>query len=344
MTDSAGAPSIESLDDVKRLMTMLPEASESAMAAAARRQDELTKPQGALGRLEALALWMAAWQGRAIPRAERIRVVVFAGNHGIAARGVSAYPSAVTAEMVRNYEAGGAAINQLAALLGAELKVVALALDRPSEDFTVAPALSVPELVAALKAGMEAVAPGLDLLCVGEMGIGNTTSAAALAAALFGGDGRAWAGRGSGVDDEGIARKRAIIDAGLDRHRTALGDPLEALRRLGGRELVAIAGAVLAARLQSVPVLLDGFATTAAAAVLAKMTEGALDHCQIAHRSAEAGHTRLAEHLGLRPLVDLDMRLGEASGAALAALLVRAALACHEGMATFAEAGVSDRA
>jgi len=324
-------------------MLALPSPREEARSAAAARQDSLTKPRGALGRLEELALWLAAWQGRAIPQAERIRVVVFAGNHGIARRGVSAYPATVTAQMVGNFQAGGAAINQLARQAGAELKVVALSLDRPTGDFTEAPALAEAELVAALNAGLKVVEPGLDLLCLGEMGIGNTTSAAALAAALFGGDAARWAGVGTGVDDAGIARKRAVIDTGLALHRTALGDPLEALRRLGGRELAAIAGAVLAARLARVPVLLDGFATTAAAAVLARMAGKALDHCMIAHVSAEAGHRRLADALQMRPLLDLDMRLGEASGAALAALLVRAAVGCHAGMATFGEAGVSNR-
>jgi len=343
MTEPSGVPSVETVDDVRRLMQALPRADVEAAAAAAARQDMLTKPRGALGRLEELALWMAAWQARPIPRAERVRVAVFAGNHGVAARGISAYPAAVTAQMVGNYQAGGAAINQLATLLGAELRVVPFALDRPSADFTEAPALSLGELLAALRGGMAAVEPGLDLLCVGEMGIGNTTSGAALVAALFGGDGTIWAGKGSGVDDAGLARKRAVIDAGLQRHRDALGDPLEVLRRLGGHELAAIAGAVLGARLLRVPVLLDGFATTAAAAVLHRLAPGALDHCQVAHRSAEAGHARLLDVLKLRPLVDLDMRLGEASGAAVAALLVRAACACHAGMATFAEAGVSER-
>ena len=343
MTDAGSLPTIGSFDDVRRLCRALPVASSRAVEAAAKRQNALTKPPGSLGRLEELALWLAGWQDRAIPSVTRIRIVVFAGNHGIAAKGVSAFPATVTAEMVQNYARGGAAINQLARLLEAELRVVPLSLERPTADFTEAPALSEAECVEAIRAGMDALEPAPDLLCLGEMGIANTTSGAALAAALLGGDGAAWAGRGSGVDEAGLARKRAAIDGGLARPGASTRDPLEALRRLGGRELAAILGAVLGARLGRVPVLLDGFTCTAAALPLAKLAPNALAHCRIGHCSAEAGHRRLIEALGMAPLVDLEMRLGEASGAALAALIVRAALACHSGMATFEEAGVSGK-
>lgn len=343
MTAAGSLPRPGSFEEICRLCRALPAPSSVAAEAAARRQGELTKPPGSLGRLEDLALWLAGWQGRAVPSAERIRIVVFAGNHGIAAHGVSAYPAAVTAEMVRNYARGGAAINQLARLLDAELRVVPLALERPTTDFTEAAAMSEAECLEAVCAGLTALEPAPDLLCLGEMGIANTTSAAALAAALLGGDGAAWAGRGSGVDDRGLARKRAAIDAGLARHGAAAREPLEALRRLGGRELAALLGAVLGARLACVPVLLDGFVCTAAALPLARLNPEALAHCRAGHRSAEAGHRRLLEALGLEPLTDLGMRLGEASGAALAATIVRAAVACHAGMTTFAEAGVSGR-
>ena len=191
--------------------------------------------------------------------------------------------------------------------------------------------------------GHQAVATGTDLLALGEMGIGNTTAAAALAARLFSGDGARWAGRGTGVDDEGLARKRNAVDAALLRHADRLGDPLGAAMALGGRELVAILGATLAARVHGIPVLLDGFTATAAAAPLACLAPGGLDHALVAHVSAEAGHRALIEALGQIPLLDLGMRLGEASGAALAIPILRAALACHTGMATFAEAGVTDR-
>ena len=219
--------------------------------------------------------------------------------------------------------------------------MVPLDLDQPTEDMTQAPALGERDCVAALEAGMAAVDEDADLLCLGEMGIGNTTAAAALAAALSGGDGASWVGPGTGVDTDGLARKAAVVDAALARHPDARRDPSAALSCVGGRELAAIAGAVVQARESRVPVLLDGFACTAAAAVIAKLRDDGLDHTQVAHRSAEPGHRRLLEALSLEPLLDLGLRLGEGSGAALAAALVRMAVAAHNGMATFESAGVS---
>ena len=330
-----------SLSAFRARVAAMPGPDEAAAERARAHDAHLTKPAGALGRLESLATWAAAWQGRHPPSAERIQVVVFAGNHGVATRGVSAYPAAVTAQMVANFEAGGAAINQLCDVLGAELTVVPLDLDTPTEDMTQAPALGEADCVEALEAGMAAVDGGADLLCLGEMGIGNTTAAAALSAALFGGDGASWVGPGTGVDSDGLARKAAVVDAALARHAEARRDPLAALGCVGGRELAAIAGAVVHARHARVPVLLDGFACTAAAAVVAKLRNDGLDHAQVAHRSAEPGHQKLLEALAIEPLLDLGLRLGEASGAALAAALVRMAVAAHDGMATFESAGVS---
>ena len=321
-------------DDLGRVP---PPGDAAAAAAVAARQDTLTKPPGSLGRLEALVAWLARWQGRAVPRLDTVRVLVFAGNHGVVAQGVSPYPAAVTAQMVANFAAGGAAINQLASVAGASLQVVPLALDTPTADVSLAPATSEAEFATALAAGWDAVAPPTDLLCLGEMGIGNTTAAAALCTGLFGGTG--WAGRGTGIDDAGLARKQQVVDRAAALH--AGHDPLELARRLGGRELAAILGAVAAARQRRIPVLLDGFVCTAAAAPLAKLAPGALDHCLAAHVSAETGHRRLLAALGMQPLLDLGMRLGEASGAALAVPLLRGALACHTGMATFAEAAVA---
>jgi nicotinate-nucleotide--dimethylbenzimidazole phosphoribosyltransferase len=321
----------------------LPIGSSSAAAAVASREARLTKPPGSLGRLERIVAWLAHWQGRSPPRLDRIEVLVFAGNHGVTAQGVSAYPVAVTAEMVANFAAGGAAINQLARLAGASLRVIPLSLDEPTADFTLAPAMDEAAFLAAVSAGYDAVVPEADLVCLGEMGIGNTTVAAATAAALFGGGGARWAGRGTGIDDAGLARKRAVIDRALTRHGATLDDPLMIAAALGGRELAAILGATLAARRQRIPVLLDGFVCTAAVAPLARLRADTLAHVLAAHASAEAGHRALLGELGLEPLLDLDMRLGESSGATLATLILRAALACHTGMATFAEAGVSDR-
>jgi nicotinate-nucleotide--dimethylbenzimidazole phosphoribosyltransferase len=321
----------------------LPLGNARAETSAQGRQFILTKPPGSLGRLEELAAWLARWQGRDMPRLDRVEIIVFAGNHGVTAQGVSPYPSAVTGQMVGNFAADGAAINQLAVVAQAELRIVPL-LDRPAADFTTTPALDDAAFLQAVSTGYDTVQPGTDLLCLGEMGIGNTTSAAAITAALFGGSGARWAGRGTGIDDAGLARKVAAIDAGVSLHAAILGDPLRVAAALGGYELAAILGATLAARHLGVPLLLDGFVCTAAAAPLAQFTPGALDHAVIAHVSAEAGHRGLAEALGKQPLLDLGMRLGEASGAAVAVLVLRAALACHLGMATFEQAGVTDRA
>jgi nicotinate-nucleotide--dimethylbenzimidazole phosphoribosyltransferase len=327
---------------IRQMLGDLAPVDDAAAAEARARDAQLTKPAGSLGRLEDIAAWMAAWQGRHPPRAEALRTLVFAGNHGVAARGVSAFPAEVTVQMVANFEAGGAAINQLCRSLGAELSVDAFDLDSPTADFTTDAAMSEAGCAAAFATGMARVEAETDLLCLGEMGIANSTSAAALATALFGGEPADWVGRGTGVDNAGLARKRDTIAAAMAFHGAALGDPLEALRRLGGYELAAIAGAILGARRARVPVMLDGFICCAAAAVLYLAAPGALDHCLASHRSAEAGHDRLLKALSLSPLLDLGMRLGEASGAALAAHLVKAAVTTHAGMATFADAGVSE--
>src|SRR6202167_3078731 len=336
-------PRFTSLADLRALCLDLPRGHPAASAAVAAREDHLTKPPKSLGRLEDLTAFLAHWQGHAPPRLDRAEILVFAGNHGVTAQGVSAYPAEVTAQMVANFAAGGAAINQLARSAGAKLRVIPLSLEPPTADFNQQPALSEQEFLAAVAAGYDAVAPDCDLVCLGEMGIGNTTAPSAIAAALFGGGGARWAGRGTGVDADGLARKRAVIDAALARHVATLYDPLAVAAAFGGYELAAILGATLAARRQRIPVLLDGFVCTAAVAPLAKLRGDTLAHAQAAHVSAEAGHRMLLEELKLTPLVDLNMRLGEASGAAVALHILRAALACHTGMATFTEPGVSDK-
>jgi nicotinate-nucleotide--dimethylbenzimidazole phosphoribosyltransferase len=331
----------DSLDDIRSFCRDLPAGDAGAAEVAAQRQQVLTKPPGSLGRLEELAIWLARWQRRGLPRLDRITIAVFAGNHGVAVRGVSAYPQAVTEQMVANFARGGAAINQIAKLAGASLRVVPIELDRPTRDFTVAAAMAADEFLSAVDIGYRTVPEDSDLLVVGEMGIANTTTAAMQCAALLGGGAARWAGRGTGVDDSGLARKRAAIETALDFHRAILLDPLGVAAALGGRELAAIAGAILAARFNRIPVLLDGFVATAAVVPLARLDPGILEHCRAGHVSAESGHSALLAELGLDPLLDLNMRLGEASGAGVAILLLRAALACHAGMATFAEAGVS---
>jgi nicotinate-nucleotide--dimethylbenzimidazole phosphoribosyltransferase len=330
-------------DDIRDLMRKMPKADEAARAAAREREGQLTKPAGSLGRLEEIAIWLSAWQRRHPPSLDRPLCLVFAGNHGVVARGVSAFPGEVTRQMVANFAAGGAAINQLCKAFGATLEVLPLELDRPTADFCAAPAMSEAECAAAIAIGWKAVKPGHDALLVGEMGIGNTTAAAALSAALFGGSGAEWSGPGTGLDKAGIGRKAQVVDLALKFHGRALAEPLEALRCVGGRELAAICGAVAAARFQGVPVILDGFVASAAAAPLRKLDAAALDHAIAGHVSAEPGHKRLLQALNKEPLLALNMRLGEASGAAVALAILRAAVATHRGMATFAEAGVSGK-
>lgn len=328
-------------DDIRALLQRLPEADQSAIAEVQARNAQLTKPAGSLGRLEEIAEWLAGWQASPKPAVTRPLVAVFAANHGVTAKGVSAYPAEVTRQMVENFAAGGAAVNQIALEFGAGLKVFDLALDMPTPDITEDEAMSEADCTATMAFGMEAIAGGSDLLCIGEMGIGNTTIAAAIACALFGGTGADWVGAGTGVDDAGLARKAAAVDAAMARHAGHFDDPLEVLRRVGGREIAAMAGAILAARYQRIPVLIDGFVATAAAAVLYKANHHALDHCLAAHRSAESAHGRLLDAIHKKPLLDLGMRLGEGSGAALAIGIVKAAAATHNNMATFAQAGVS---
>ena len=328
-----------SLAAFRQILSQMPAADAAARVGAEARNGQLTKPPGALGRLEEVAIWFAGWQGTDRPHLDRPQVIVFAGNHGVVAQGVSAFPAEVTVQMVANFRAGGAAINQLSRAFGASMSVHALDLDRPTADFTQGPAMTEAEVVAALATGWDAVDPAADALVVGEMGIGNTTPAAALACALFGGDAAEWVGRGTGVDDAGLARKAQVVAAGVALH--ASDDPLEVLRCLGGRELAAMAGAIARARVERIPVVLDGFICTASAAVLERAVPGALDHCIAGHVSAEAAHGRLLAALGKEPLLSLGLRLGEGSGAALALGVVKGALACHSGMATFGEAQVS---
>jgi nicotinate-nucleotide--dimethylbenzimidazole phosphoribosyltransferase len=332
---------VASLDEMRQLLAQLPGPDLEAGTAAALREQQLTKPRGALGRLEELAQWFATWQARHPPRLDHPRTAVFAGNHGVAARGVSAYPSAVTAQMVANFVRGGAAVNQLCRVVDADLRVYEMNLDSPTGDIVDGPAMTEEECAKAMAYGMMAVEPGIDALALGEMGIGNTTSAAALCLALFGGDAALWTGPGTGVAGEALERKRDVVAAAVARHAPEARDAFDLLARLGGLELAAIAGAVLAARIGRVPVVLDGFTATAAAAVLFALHPQALDHCIVAHLSAEPGHRHLVERLRQRPLFDFGMRLGEASAATLAIAVLKAAVACHTGMATFAEAGVS---
>src|SRR5271155_3780503 len=318
-------------DDIRALLAKMPKADEAARAAAREREGQLTKPAGALGRLEEISEWMASWQGSARPHVDNPLVAVFAGNHGVVAQGVSAFPPSVTQAMVANSPAGGSAINQICRTFDISLKVYELALEKPTGDITREPALDEKACAATMAFGMEALASEPDLLVLGEMGIGNTTAAAAIYHALYGGQPEDWVGRGTGVDDEGLRRKADAVRAAVARHKPYLDDPLQILARLGGRETAAIAGAILAARMRRTPVLLAGFVVCSAAAVLHAIDPSTLDHCMAGHLSAEGAHREALRRLGKPPILDLSMRLGEGSGAALAVGVVKAALACHVG-------------
>jgi len=336
-----------------------------ADAAARARQDTLTKPRGALGRLEDLSVWVASCQGHCPPRQfERARVVVFAGDHGVARSGVSAYPPEVTAQMVANIDAGGAAINTLAAIAGATVRVADLAVDadplserigahkvrRGSGDISIEDALTDDETAAAIAAGQqiadEEVDGGADLLIAGDMGIGNTTAAAVLVAAMTDAEPVAVVGFGTGIDDAGWARKTAAVRDALFRVQKELPvspDPVGLLRSCGGADLAAIAGFCAQAAVRRTPLLLDGMAVTAAALVAERLAPGARLWWQAGHRSTEPGHALALAALRLDPIVDLRMRLGEGTGATVALPVLRAAVAALSSMATFTEAGVSTR-
>jgi nicotinate-nucleotide--dimethylbenzimidazole phosphoribosyltransferase len=330
-----------------------------ATAAAHARQAILTKPPGALGRLEDLAIALAGLQGVERPTLERIWISVFAADHGVAAEGVSAFPQVVTGEMVRNFATGGAAISVLARQLGATLDVVQLGtVNDPGEvagvrrlliapstaNFCEQAAMSVVQLQSALQAGADSVrlarADGAQLFIGGEMGIGNTTAATALACAELGEPPSQLAGAGTGLDADGISRKAAVIERALRRHAAA-DSPLERLRCLGGFEIAALAGAFIAASQSRLPVLVDGFIATAAALLAVRINPGVRDWLLFSHRSQERGHGRLLQALDAEPLLDLGMRLGEGSGAAAAVPLLRLACALHNDMTTFEQAGVS---
>ncbi|MTI16986.1 nicotinate-nucleotide--dimethylbenzimidazole phosphoribosyltransferase [Rhodobacteraceae bacterium RKSG542] len=330
-------------DDIRALVEAMPGPDLEAVEAVRLRDAQLTKPAGSLGRLEEIVEWLAAWQGQPKPKVTRPLVAVFAGNHGVAKKGVSAFPPEVTKQMVANFSNGGAAVNQLCIAYDLGLKVFELALEVPTGDISEEDAFDEAGCAATMAFGMEALAGGTDLLAIGEMGIANTTVAAAMLYALFGGTAEDWVGPGTGVAGDALENKRRVVEQAVSRCGGPLAlDPLEVLRRLGGRELAAMAGVILAARMQQVPVIIDGFVTTAAAAVLYKMDPTALDHCLFAHISAEPAHRRAVEAMNGKPLLDLGMRLGEGSGAAVAAGIVKAAAQTHSGMATFGDAGVTD--
>jgi nicotinate-nucleotide--dimethylbenzimidazole phosphoribosyltransferase len=329
--------------DFEDLLRLPPAGDEEAVMAIRQREAQLTKPAGSLGTLEALVEHLGRWQHKAEPTLDNPMVAIFAGNHGVAARGVSAFPAEVTAQMVANFTNGGAAISQICALHEFNLRVFELALELPTGDITIEPAMDDRTTAATIAFGMEALAGEPDLLCVGEMGIGNTTIAAAIYAGLFGGTGADWVGAGTGVDAAGLTRKAEAVDAALAFHAGRIDHPLHLLARLGGREIAAMLGALISARHQRVPVIVDGFVATAAAVIAHAINPDAISHCLFGHTSAESAHAKALERMGVTPLLDLGMRLGEGTGAALGAVLCKTALHLHRNMATFEEAAVAGK-
>lgn len=330
----------------------------AARDAARERQAQLLKPPGSLGRLEEVAAWVAGVTGRARPGVPTTRVVIAAADHGVMAEGVSAFPQEVTGQMLGAFGAGWAAITVLAEHAGADVVLVDAGVVAPPEDvasidlglspsrnLAVEPALAEDEVRSAIRAGRElaarAAVDGVDLLIAGEMGIGNTTPAACLTAALCGLNAEEVVGRGTGVDDAGLQRKREVIARALDLHRASVTDPMDLLRRLGGGELAVLCGLALGAGEHGLGLICDGVIATAAIAVAAELAPDLKPRLLAGHRSVEPAHEHLLSRLDLRPLIELDLRLGEGSGAATALLLVNAACRLHDGMATFAEARVS---
>ncbi len=330
------------LQQLQAAVAAVPGPDDASLAAVTDRASSVVRPAGAFARLDDVAIWLGGWQRRPDPLVRRPAVVIFGGDHGVAARGVSAYPTEVTAAMAGAIAGGVATSSVLADANGAILTFVDVGIGEPTNDFTVEDAMSPERFAASWNAGRDAIAElDTDLLILGELGIGNTTAAAAVAAGLYGGSARDWVGRGTGVDDEGLERKRQTVDAGLARFANEAPAPLDVLRRVGGTELVAMAGAATEARRRSIPVLLDGFIATAAMATIERAMPGALDHALAGHCSTEPGHRRLLDALGKRPLLDLDLRLGEASGALVALSIVASAAASVTNVATFAEAEVA---
>ena len=317
-------------------LTDLSKPNEEARTELITRLEDILRPSGALQRLDELAVFMAGWQASSAPRVEKPTVLIFASDHGVTAAGVSAYPSSVTEAMMSAFKSGRSTVNAFARISGATVIARDVGIGRPTGDIRFEPAMTETRFLQALNSGREAVGGiDTDLLVLGEMGIGNTTPSAAISAALLGGSVSEWVGRGTGVDDEGLRRKRDAVQQAVKRVGRAA--PGEILRQLGGAEIVAIAGAIIEARSRKIPVVLDGFVVAAAAVPLYAYNPSALQHCLAAHQSAEIGHRRLLEYMGLKPLLDLNFRLGEASGGAAVIPLISMACAAANDVPTFAE-------
>lgn len=326
---------VSPFDDFRALLTNLPSADAFSITLAKKRQNKLTNSQGALGKLGDIAVWYAGWRGTEKPMVKRPLVAIFSGNHGVTEENITPFPQSMTQKMVQNFATGGAAINQICIAYDLGLKIFDLALEYPTMNITKDAAMDERSAAATMAFGMESIAGGTDLLCIGEMGIGNSTIASALCLALFGGDVEEWTESAMGSDKEFYQRKIATLKTAISLHKDHFHDPFEIMRRLGGREIAAMVGAILAARMEKIPVILDGFVATAAAAIVYKMHPRALDHTLVGHVSSEVVHHKLLKIIGKEPLLDLKMRLGEGAGAAMAAGIVKAAVLTHTQMAFF---------
>ena len=331
---------IKNLSEIYSLIKFLPTSNTEIINQARTYQDQLTKPKGSLGILEDIAVFFCGWQESIKPRLNKIQTIIFAGNHGVCNQGVNSFPQSVTHEMVLNFKNGGAAINQLCKSASINLKVIPIDLDRPTNDISLGPAMNEEDFLYSINKGIESINKTSDLIVLGEMGIGNSTIASAILSASFGGSIKKWVGRGTSNNDNVISKKIDVINKALKSNINR--EPLQILMSLGGREQAAILGAVLAARAFKIPVLIDGFICTSSIVPLFLLEKNLLDHCIFGHCSMEKGHKHLLEMINKKALLDLNMHLGEGSGAMVALGVIKAAINCHNGMASFKSAGVSN--
>jgi len=335
------AKSLPSFNDIINFFDNLPDVDQNCIDNVRLRDKDLLKPKNSLGRLEDLVEWCSGWQARYPPSAENNMVAIFASTHGVTSNAISPYPISVTEEMVNSFKSGYAAINQICKINDTGLQVFDLAIENPTGDISKEEAMSEKDCISSILYGREAIASSPDILCLGEMGIGNTTIASCMCVALYGGNVSDWVGSGTGADEEMIERKIKVIEKALKLHKNR--NPLEILRCMGGREFAAIFGAIMASRFERVPVILDGFPVCAAAAIMHKISPGSIDHCIVGHLSGEKGHHKLLENIEKKPILDLNMKLGEASGAAISLQILITAINIHNQMATFDEAKVTNK-
>ena len=331
------------LQSIYNTIKELPSGDENAYEKAIARDKRLTKPAGSLGALEDISSLLAKWQGKEKISCDNPITLVFAGNHGICKHNISAFPQVVTKQMVENFKTGGACVNQLCKVAGSGLNVYDMNLDNPTKDFSIDAAMSEQECTNAIAFGMNAVDGTNDIIAVGEMGIGNTTAAAALCYSLFGEKAQSWVGNGTGIDKDQLDNKIKLINNSVNKHIKKISSPLENLMYFGGFELCAIVGVIIAARMSRSVVLLDGYTTTAAASVLYEIDETLLDHCIISHLSEEPGHRLLLDKINKRAILNLNMRLGEASGSTLCINIIKSCCEYHNNMASFDEANVTNK-